>query len=98
MRRLFPRYIELDGTEHGLWAAAASRIPFAYRWLGRSVSLDEMNTHFQDFQPWCDLRATLESGDRICPFTINPNTSGMRQGYVVIRDGKPIGGIVTLTS
>ena len=98
LQRIISPYIALDGTEHGLWAAAASRTPFAYRWLGRSVSPDALDAEFGDFQQWLDLRPQLETSDRICPFTINPHTSAMRQGFVVIRGGKPLGGIITIVS
>ena len=102
VRRLWPiprrRLVVLDGTEAGLWREAARHVPFKFRWLGRSLDIATVDTQVAGMADWQDLRACLEPRDRICPFTINRNTLAMRQGFVVIRNGMAIGGVVTLGS
>ena len=98
LQRFLIPYIALDDTEDGLWAAAATRVPFSYKWLRRSVSLDAMDSEFGHFAQWIALREHVLPTDRICPFIINPNSLAMRKGFVVIRAGKPMGGIVTIMS
>jgi hypothetical protein len=98
IQRVLSPYVALDGTEEDLWAAAATRIPLSYKWLRRSVSVDSMDAEFGGFPEWVELRERVLPSDRICPFINNPDSLAMRQGFVVIRDGKPIGGIVTFVS
>ena len=40
----------------------------------------------------------MRPGDRIWPFLINPWTSAMRAGYVVVRRGEPVSVVVTAVS
>ena len=98
LQRLLSPYVTLDGTEHQLWSVAASRAPLAYRWFGRSIAIAELDAQYPDFDQWLALRPNVQSTDRIWPFTVNPNSMSMRQGFVVVRDGSPIGGIVTIVS
>lgn len=91
-------YVTFDGTEAGLWREAARHVPFSYRWLGRSISVAEVDSKHPGLAAWDDLKSSILPGDRICPFEINPRTLAMRRGLVVIREGQAIGGIVTESS
>ena len=98
LQRLLSPCVTLDGTERQFWSVAASRAPLAYRWFGRSIAVAELDAQYPDFDQWLELRANVQSTDRIWPFTINPNSMAMRRRFVVVRDGSPIGGIVTIVS
>ena len=98
LQTIWPRSQPLDGTKESLWAAAAKGVPFRFRWFNQSLSIESLNVELANCSDWIDLRRRLRSGDRICPFTINKNTLSMRQGYVVLRKGKPVDGIITLMS
>jgi len=89
------RYVQSFGkSDAESWEVAAKRIPFSYRWFGRSLTVAEVDAELSQWDKWKALKAQLESGDRICPFTINPYSMAMRRGYVVIRGREPIGGVV----
>ena len=91
-------YVTLDGNEEGFWKAAGRHVPFSYRWLGKSLSVEDVEASVSDSCDWQELKKRIRPGDRISPFVINENTTAMRRGFVVIRDGQPIGGIVVLVS
>ncbi len=90
--------VDLNGSESQLWESAARRTPFSYRWLGRSLTVADVDAEHAAYPAWQVLHASIRLWDRICPFVINPNSMAMRKGYVVIRDGVPIGGTVTISS
>ena len=102
LRRLLYRigigYVSLDGTEETLWREAARHIPFSYGWTGRSRLIPDLDVELSGNPDWKVLKNSIQAGDRICPFEINPETSAMRRGYVVIRSGEPVGGIITVSS
>lgn len=98
LRHLGFGYFIFDGAESTLWRAAAWTVPFSYRWLGRSLSIADVDSQLTDFSDWQELRVSIRAGDRICPFEINRNTMAMRRGFVVLRRGNPIGGVVTISS
>jgi hypothetical protein len=48
---------------------------------------------------WENLKAQMLPGDRIWPFEFNVRAYlGLRRGYIVLRRGRPVGGIVTEVS
>ena len=98
LHRLRVGYVRLDGTEDQLWRVAANCVPFRYRWLKATLTVDAIDSELEALDAWPDLRRRIADGDRICPFEINADSTSMRRGYVVLRAGQPIGGVVTLVS
>ena len=95
------RYIALEGTDDALHRAADSRAPITYRWFGRSIPIVDLASRFSSsllLPAWRELESKTKPGDQIWPFTINPRTPAMRQGFVVVRRRKPVGLIVTVVS
>ncbi len=88
-------YVKFDGSEAELWREAMRHVPLSCRWFGRSVAVSELDAQFGDWLEWRSARKLVREGDRIWPFLINPWTMAMRKGYVIVRDGKPIGGVLT---
>lgn len=72
--------------------------PIAFRWFGRSLSFADLNARFANFDQWIFAREKYTEGDKIWPFVINPHTMSMRVGFVVVRNGRPVAGIVTRVS
>jgi hypothetical protein len=91
-------FVELDGTEESLWRAAMRHAPLSYRWFGRSLTIMELDLQMRDAPQWLAAKKSIQAGDRIWPFVFNSNTLAMRKGYVIVRKGKPITGIVTVVS
>jgi len=74
---------------------AASHAPIMYRWFGKTLAVDDLGAIVGTDSKWRRIRTQLQPGDRIWPFTINPNTMALREGFVVIRDGQPIEALLT---
>lgn len=91
-------YVRLDGSEEMLWAQAARHAPIPCRLFRRSILIDELDFKLKELADWHRLKSELLPDDLIWPFTFNRGTSAMRAGYVVIRSGKPVTGIVTTVS
>lgn len=87
-------YVHLKGTEEDFWAQAGKHAP----WFSSPLSVEEIDELLGDWPKWLELKDSLKTGDRILPFAFNVGTMAMRQGYVVVRDGRPVGGVVTLLS
>ena len=87
-------YVEATGGEEDFWAKASRHVPF---WP-TPLSIEDVNTALGDWKDWSDLRAKLQFDDKILPFAFNVDTSAMRAGYVVLRQGKPVGGVVAVLS
>jgi hypothetical protein len=102
IRRLLNRlgigYVRLDGSEAMLWSQAARHAPLLYRLFRRSVAVADLDARLNDFREWQQLKTQLLPDDLIWPFTFNQGTLAMRQGFVVIRSGKPVAGLVTIVS
>lgn len=73
-----------------------------FRWLRRPVDTAVLDSGLKDgglAKEWLKLRSSLQPGDEVWPFELHfRKYLGMRKGYVVLRDGRPIGGLVTLVS
>lgn len=94
-------YIKLDGTREQLCREAVRHAPLSYRWFGRSLTTDNVDRQLSigsASREWLELRNALQPGDKIWPFVINPWTTSMRAGYVVVRARKGIATILTLVS
>jgi hypothetical protein len=87
-----------SGSEQELWQAAARHAPFTYRWFRRTLSIQELDEKHAGWNAWDECRRKLQPGDLIWPFCFNRNTSAMRSGFVVIRAGRPVTGVVTIVS
>ncbi len=77
-----------------LWIAAAKHIP----WFSSPLAIDELDKRLCSLDEWRAMRGQILDGDKIYPFAINVDTSAMKLGYVVLRRGKPIAGVITLVS
>ena len=102
IRRLLYRfgigYVRLDCTEAMFWLQAARHAPLLYRLFRRTVPVAQLDSQFDDFAAWLEVKRQLAPDDLIWPFVFNQDTLAMRQGYVVVRSGKPITGFVTISS
>ena len=97
-------YVRWVGQEEQLWREAMRHAPLSYRWFGRSLTVVEIDEDRaidglpRDWPAWRTVKEQLQPGDKIWPFVVNPWTMAMRAGYVVVRRGKPITGVVTVVS
>lgn len=85
-------------TESEFWNEAASRgLPW-FRSLRRSIPIEQVDREMNGsrLQPdWQELKSAMEPNDEIWPFHLNVRKYlGMRRGYIVLRNGKPIGGLI----
>lgn len=87
-------YVVLRRDEEALWSLASKHVPL----FGSPISTGEVDKILESWQEWVLLRTHILPSDRIYPFAINLDTMAMRLGYVVLRNGKPIGGIVVISS
>lgn len=88
--------------EAQLWQQAAQQgLPW-FRFLRRPLALEQLDSKFQGTRlegEWLRLRSRMKSGDQVWPFEFHVRRYlGLRRGYVVLRDGRPIGGVVTEVS
>lgn len=91
-------YVRFKGTEEHLWQEAVRHAPPSYRWFGRSLRIDDVEQELRHCPAWQQMKERIQPGDKIWPFVINPWTMAMRVGYVVVRHGKPVAGVVTALS
>ena len=90
--------VPLSSDQIQFWHHAMKHAPVAFRWFGRSLRLEDVNAELYAHSDWQAVKPTIQSGDRIWPFIINSDTLAMRRGYVIVRDGRPVGGVVTVVS
>ena len=91
-------YVRLDDSEAMLWSQAARHAPLLYRLFRRSIAVAELDSRLADIPDWHELKPQLMPDDLIWPFEFNQGTLAMRQGFVVIRSGKPVAGFVMIAS
>src|SRR5215204_3630793 len=89
------RYVEIDGTDEQIQREAMRHAPFQFRWLGATLDSDQVAVTLRGRPDWDSMQDQIRPSDRIWPFLINPDTSAMRSGFVVVRSGRPLGVIVT---
>jgi hypothetical protein len=71
-----------------------------FRFLKRPLSVEHVDAVVGSMQEWLELRQKLGPGDQIWPFRL-PRTGavwGHRAGFVALRAGKFVGGIVVEVS
>jgi len=91
-------YVKFNGDAQQLWRAAMRHAPITFRWFGRSLTPNDLESELDGNEQWAIVKQQYESGDRIWPFVINPDTLAMRLGYVIVRNRKPVTGVVTVVS
>lgn len=71
-----------------------------FRWLRRSVPLSVADATLDNHPEWPALRAQLAPGDAIWPFRYprSRRVWGHREGFVVLRRGRFVGGIISVVS
>lgn len=84
--------------EMGLEQAAYVTAPMWFRLLGLSLPRWYVNWKLDKNSEWEPLKTELRGRDKIWPFCFGTLTLAMREGYVVIRNGKPYKVIVTRLS
>ena len=87
-------YHSFEGSLDDLWIAAAKHIP----WFSSTLPVDELDMALGTWDEWQTLRGQLQEDDEVHPFAINVDTLAMKLGYVVFRQGRPIGGILVHVS
>jgi hypothetical protein len=86
------------GYDAAFWKQAMRGLPW-FRFLRRSLTTSLLDELLGDWDEWLELKAKIEPGDKIWPFEIHVRSYlGMRKGFLVLRCGKPIGGIVGIVS
>ena len=81
------------------WDQAARKgLPW-FRFLRRSIPSKQLDRELLGSRlegEWLSLRSQIQPGDRLWPFEFNVRQYlGMRRGYLLLRRGRPIGGVVT---
>ena len=91
--------------ERVFWKTMARKGLPRFRWFSKprtAVQVEHECPKIVDAPDWLDLKKRLQSGDEIWPFRYprwnTYRTWGFRIGYIALRNGDPIGGIVTLVS
>ncbi|WP_425395215.1 hypothetical protein [Aeoliella sp.] len=89
-------------SDRDFWSIAARKGIPRFRWFRRSIRAEVLDrqfngSHLED--DWQALKSRMLPGDQIWPFEFHVRRYlGMRKGYLVLREGKPLGGIVTIVS
>jgi hypothetical protein len=71
-----------------------------FRWLRRPIPLPDADAALGGHPDWPRLRAQMTAGDAVWPFRYPRSRLawGHREGFVVLRQGRLVGGIVTVAS
>jgi hypothetical protein len=70
-----------------------------FRWLRRSIDVVTLDLRFGTWAEWLRLKERLHPGDKIWPFEFHVRSYlGMRRGFVALRRGELVGGVVTEVS
>jgi hypothetical protein len=92
----------LVDEETEFWQFVARKGLPRFRWLRRPLRPEQLDDRFRQTQlegQWLQLRETLLPDDEIWPFSLaSINRWGFRKGFVVLRSGEAIGGIICLVS
>jgi hypothetical protein len=89
-------------AEAQFWMQAVSRgLPW-FRLFRRPIPVQQLDQEMAGTlleSEWLELKAIMEPCDQIWPFRFDVRSDlGMRQGYIVLRSGEPLGGLVTRSS
>ena len=90
-------------TEAEFWKLAAQKGLPRFRFLRRPPAIEDIDREFLGTRleaEWAAaLKSNMQTRDEIWPFRFHVRGFlGMRRGYVVLRNGTPIGGIVVEVS
>jgi hypothetical protein len=91
---------ERDEHERQFWEAVISQGLPRFRFLRRPLALVQVDAALGGHPGWGPLRGQLQPGDQVLPFRLprSGKVWGHRSGYVVLRRGKFVGGVVTEVS
>ena len=98
LMRLGYCYVPSNVDPDVFWHLAVKGVPFTFRFFGRNLTIEELEPELANNNQWQEAKQLYRAGDRIWPFVINPDTLGMRLGYIVVRNRNPITGVITLVS
>jgi hypothetical protein len=87
-------YVVFNGNDEDLWIAGSKHIPY----FSSALPIEEIDPLLGTLEEWAALRGMIHADDKIFPFAMNVDTMAMRLGYVVLRRGKPVGGVVMISS
>jgi hypothetical protein len=92
----------IEAMETEFWEQAARKGLPRFRFLRRPLSPERLDCELRGTlleDDWLQLRSRMQPGDRIWPFEFHVRRYlGMRRGYLVLRKGRPLGGVVTVVS
>ncbi len=98
LTRLGYWYVPSNVDPEVFWRLAVHCVPFKFRFFGRTLTIEELEPELANNRQWYEAKQLYRSGDRIWPFVVNFDTLGMRLGYIVVRNRKPIAGVITQIS
>jgi hypothetical protein len=91
----------MEAVEAAFWEQARRGLPW-FRFFRRSIAPEQLDAEFLGSfveAEWLSVRCQMRPGDQIWPFEFHVRAFlGMRSGYLVLRQGRPIAGIVTVVS
>lgn len=87
-------YVEFTEDKEDFWRKAGKHIPC----FSTSLKIAELEQNLLSTEQLKTIQSLVQPGDKIYPFAMNVDTRAMRLGYVVLRHGKPIGGIIKVRS
>jgi hypothetical protein len=89
-------------AEAKFWEQAMREGLPRFRFLRRALSAEQLDRELLGSQlegEWVQLRSRMQPGDQLWPFAFHVRCYlGLRRGYVMLRRGRPVGGIVTEVS
>ena len=85
-------------SEAEMWSLIVRHGLPRFRWLRRPVPLVVADAALESHADWPRLRPQLAVGDKIWPFRYprSRRVWGHREGFVVLRRGRFIGGAITM--
>lgn len=91
-------YVNTNTDWPSFWRIAMRHAPISFRWFGRSINFDDISAVYSRWDEWQMAAKQWQPGDRIWPFKFNEFTMAFRAGYVIVRNGEPVTGVVVLLS
>jgi hypothetical protein len=86
-------------TETAFWELVVQKGLPRFRFLRRPSTPELLDRRFLGSRlevEWEKLKTQMQQSDQIWPFEINVRSYlGLRWGYVLLRQGRPVGGIIT---
>lgn len=85
-------------SEAELLQAAYETSPRLPRWLGLGVPFALLDRRLDGHPEWEAWKADRRAGDKVWPFRFNAMTLAYREGYVLVRNGRPCKVLLTAVS